>query len=178
MPVAADIQLCQASAIGVGGERHRRVEGEVGRHLLACEALRIERQISLQAQQRVGEQRADDAEHQHGEGVGCPLHVLVFIDAEELVEESLDRPQNRCQKGALALEDPGHVGSQRLGKEQEHAEEQRHLQYPIRCHHGLLKLLRLQQRVDQVNEEQNGHDPGQDVVCHPIPPSPISRSRV
>ena len=73
MPVAADIQLWMASddhvgevadgrlrrvalPVGVGGEGGRRVERQVGRHVLAAEVLRVERQDALQPQQRVGEQ--------------------------------------------------------------------------------------------------------------------------
>ena len=68
--------------VGVGRERSRRVERQIGRHVLAGEAFGIERQMPLQAQQHIGKQQADHAEHQHGERVCRPLHVLVFADAK------------------------------------------------------------------------------------------------
>ena len=62
--------------VGVGHEADRRVEGEVGRD--AGEALRIERQHGLQAQQRVEQQEADRIEGEHGQRVGEPGLLLVW----------------------------------------------------------------------------------------------------
>src|SRR5712691_7921416 len=55
------------------------------------------------------------AEHEHGEGVGRPPHVLVFLHAEQLVEQALDWSEDRLQEGPLAVEDARHVRSHRLG---------------------------------------------------------------
>src|SRR5712691_7921415 len=49
------------------------------------------------------------------EGVGRPPHVLVFLHAEQLVEQALDRTENRLQEGPLAVEDTRHVRSHRPG---------------------------------------------------------------
>ena len=98
--------------VGVGDEADGRVEAEIfghGRH-----ALRIERQEALQAQQGVEDQEAADMEEQHGDRVGQPILLPLLVDAAEAIEASLDRPQHRRQKGALAVEDSRHVPAERL----------------------------------------------------------------
>ena len=93
--------------VGVGDEADRGIEGEIGRHgrLLG----RIERQHGLQAHQRVKDEKAADMEQQHGDRVGEPMLLALFVDAAGRIERGFDRPQHRRQERALAIEDARHV---------------------------------------------------------------------
>jgi hypothetical protein len=87
MPVAADRKVLHRQAghlaevghrrlagiglpVGVGDEGDRRVEGQEGRH--RGEALRVQRQHVLQAQDHVEQREAARVEGQHGEQVALP----------------------------------------------------------------------------------------------------------
>ena len=109
--------------VGVGDEADRRVEGEIGRDRRLPG--RIERQHALQAHQRIEDEEAADVEEQHGDRVGQPMLLALFVDAAEPVERRLDRPQDRRQEGALAVEDARHVAAERLHqRDDDRAEEQ------------------------------------------------------
>ena len=55
-----------------------------------------------------------DMEQQHGDRVGQPVLLALFVDAARPVERRLDRPQHRRKKRALAVEHPRHVPAERL----------------------------------------------------------------
>ena len=67
----------------------------------------------LQAHQRVEDEKAADVEEQHGDRVGQPMLLALLVDAAEPVERRLDRPQDRRQERALAVEDARHVAAER-----------------------------------------------------------------
>ncbi len=59
-----------------------------------------------------------------GQHVDVPAHLLAFVDSRDAVDADLDRTQHRMKEGTLAGEDPIHVGTDRLGgQQQEHAIE-------------------------------------------------------
>jgi hypothetical protein len=97
--------------VGVGGEAHGGVEGEVRRH--AGLALRVERQDALGALEQVEDEAPDGAERQHRQGVGEPVLLLALIDPGERVAAPLDRPEDGREEGALAGEDAGHEAADR-----------------------------------------------------------------
>ena len=70
------------------------VEGEIGGY--AVEALRIERQIVLQALQRIEREEAGDREGEHRHRVGEPALLARLLDAGEAVEDALERPHDRA----------------------------------------------------------------------------------
>ena len=73
---------------------------------------RIERQHRLQAHQRVENDEAADVKQQHGDRVGEPMLLALLVDAAGAVERRLDRPQDRRQEGALAIEHARHVAAE------------------------------------------------------------------
>ena len=52
-------------------------------------------------------------EEQHGNGIGGPVLLALFVDAAEPVEASLDRTQDRREECALAVEHARHIGAER-----------------------------------------------------------------
>ena len=70
--------------VGVGQEADRGVEGEIGRDIV--EMLRIERQKSLQPQDRIKRGEARRGEDQHGDRIGEPVLLALRRDAGEPVE--------------------------------------------------------------------------------------------
>ena len=98
--------------VGIGDERHRRVERQVFRHRGLARG--VERQHRLQPHHGVDDEEAADMEEQHGEGVGQPVLLARLIDAGHPVQPVFDRPQDRRQKRPLAVEDAGHVAAERL----------------------------------------------------------------
>ena len=97
--------------VGVGDEADRGIERQIRRDggLLG----RIERQTRLHAHQHVKNEKAADVEQQHGDRIGDRVLLIALVDAGDLVDRELDRPQDRRQKGALAVEDARHVGAER-----------------------------------------------------------------
>ena len=96
--------------VGIGDEAHRRVE----RQILGDGGLlgRIERQSRLQAHQGVKNEKAADMEQQHADRIGHGMLLLPLVDAGDLVDHELDRPQDRRQERALAVEDARHIGAE------------------------------------------------------------------
>jgi hypothetical protein len=90
--------------------------------------------MPLEPLERVDEQEGTDAEGQQGRGVLRPALFLIFTDAAQLVDERLDRPHNRMQERPLALEQPRHEEPDRLGDEQDQAEEHDDLQQADASH--------------------------------------------
>ena len=80
--------------VGVGDEADGRVEGEVRGH--AVEPLRVQRQIALQALQRVKAEEAGGAEGQHGERVAAPALLALRIDAGQGVKAALHGREDRA----------------------------------------------------------------------------------
>ena len=64
--------------VGVGRERGGRVERERG--IDSREFLRVAWQEMLQAFDSIQNQHGNTAEHQHGDGVFRPRHVVFFVD--------------------------------------------------------------------------------------------------
>ena len=93
--------------VGVGDEAHRRVEREVrgNRRLFG----RIERQPRLHAHQHIQDEKTADVEQQHADRIGHRMLLAALIDAGNLVDRDLDRPQDRRKEGAFAAEHAGHV---------------------------------------------------------------------
>ena len=79
--------------VGVGDETDRGVERKIGRdrRLLG----RIEWQQRLHAHQNINDEKATDVEQQHGDRVGQPMLLALFVDAAGPIDGGLDRPQHR-----------------------------------------------------------------------------------
>ena len=77
--------------------------------------LRVERQHRLQAQDRVGEEHPNEAEHQHRDRVAFPIVLLFRIDAEEFVAQLFDRLENRIEKRlAVRVQHSNEIEPERL----------------------------------------------------------------
>ena len=110
--------------VGVGDEADRRIERQIRRHrrLLG----RIERQQRLEAHQRIENEKAADMKQQHADRVGQPTLFAFLVDARRAVERQLDRPQNRREKGAFAVEHARHVAAEhRRDRDDDRAIKQR-----------------------------------------------------
>ncbi len=98
--------------VGVGRERSSSVEGQI---LNDCaELLRIPRQPLLNSLDHVEKQHGNAAEHQHGDGIFRPAHLVILIDSGHAIEQTLDWPGNRIKERAFAIEHPCHEYAQRL----------------------------------------------------------------
>ena len=69
--------------------------------------------IACSAHQHVKDEKAADVEQQHGDRVGQPMLLALLVDAAEPIQSRLDRPQDRRQECALAVEDARHVPAER-----------------------------------------------------------------
>ena len=149
--------------VGVGAETHGRVERQVRAHVR--QALRVQWQPLLDAQQHIAKQDANQAEGEHAPGVAGPVLLAVFVDAAELVQAHFERPKHAVQESALSGEHFRHVGAQRLGERQQDEEEQRDLQNSVSGHAILFKTLR------DVAGRRTGTHPGprQSAVARCIP---------
>ena len=109
--------------VGVGGETDGRVEGQV----LADrpEALGIQRQKVLQAQDGVSEQKADQAEAHERQRVLLPGLFLFGVQAKEPVKQLLYGAKRRVQKRlALRVQHPGEVDADGLRQQEEKDDEE------------------------------------------------------
>ncbi len=109
--------------VRVGHEAHGRVERLVRRDLTRAESLRVERQVPLQPHQQIGNEKREEAERENRAGVPRPRLLVVFAHAREPVGQHFERPHDRMEKRALALEEPRHEQPHRLREQQDDAEE-------------------------------------------------------
>ncbi len=163
--------------VGVGRKGRCGVEGEVRRD--CCEMLRVQRQDMLQAFYCVCNEKRYKAEDQHGDGVFGPAHLVGLVDAGEPVDEAFERAEDEVGEGALALKDAGHVEAERLCAEQDEQEEQADLE-PADGGHGAgfpLELFRLQESVDEIDEQAEDDEKKQSGFDHDWRPPGPSRSQ-
>jgi hypothetical protein len=97
--------------VRIGDEADGGVEGQMRRQ--PVEALRVQRQQTLQPQHRIEQHEAGRAEGEHGAGIAEPVLALVPVDAERRVEAGLDRFQHQVERRALACPDARHVDAER-----------------------------------------------------------------
>ena len=129
-----------ALPVGVGGEADGGVEREMLRQ--RAEFLRIQRQILLQAQNRVGEKAARQAEDQHREGVLLPALFLRRVHAQHAIGQSFQRAQHRVEPGAaVGVQHPVEVQTERLGDEHERADVKRQFQPLMSVHSSRVKIF-------------------------------------
>ena len=88
----------------------------------------------LQAFDAVGHQQSDCAEHEHCQRVLLPVVLLFRINATQLVDEPLDRPEETRQRLPVAFENTLHVGAQRLGYGENNRRIERNLNPSIYRH--------------------------------------------
>jgi len=125
--------------VRVGNEAHRGVERQ---HLLHPGLpLGVERQIPLQALQRVERREADDAEKQHRHSIAAPGQLLGLIDAATPIDEAFDRTQQRAQGCPLACEHAGHVAAERPRDRDDDQAKERDLQPSIAGHWTVINPL-------------------------------------
>ena len=97
--------------VGVGHEADGRVEGHRGAHV--GNVGRVERQVTLQAQDEVEEQQYREVEDDQRDRVAGDPHLVRLVDAAEAVGELLDGPHDAVHEGVLAAVDVRHVRAQR-----------------------------------------------------------------
>ena len=78
-------------------------------------------------------------EQQHGDRVGQPVLLAFLVDAADPVKRCLDRPQNRGEERALAIEHTRHVPAERLGQRDDDGAVQNDLN-PANGGHGRYAL--------------------------------------
>ncbi len=97
--------------------------------------LRIERQHILQSENPVSEQHRDEAENQHRDRVLLPIVLLLGIDAQHFVSETLDRLKNRIEKGLAArVENASEVKAERLRDEKKRGDVKCELNPAVSVH--------------------------------------------
>ena len=106
-----------ALPVGVGDETDGRVEGGVGADVR--EALRIQRQPSLQALQDIERERPEGVEQQQIRGVRLPAALVRRVDTAQAVNPALERRGGAQRPDGPAVEYLRHVHAERL-----HAHEQ------------------------------------------------------
>ena len=116
--------------VGVGDEGGGGVEAEVPG--AGVEALRVERLDPLGAEDQVEREPGEEREDDEAAGVGLPVLALgLGVDPEDPVGEPLDRPDDRGEEDAFAVEDVGHVDPDRLDQGDEDGAEDRDLQLAL-----------------------------------------------
>ena len=151
--------------VGVGHEADGGVEGQVRRHrrgewgrLGRGKLHGIQRQMALQPLQQVDEQKAEDAQRNHGGRVADPRLLLVLADSAKPIDQPLQWAKNGVKKCSLALEDTVHERAHGLGDRQHNTEKNQYLRNTDPSHFSTSKLLRPKQRVHQINEQSRRHD--------------------
>ena len=153
-----------ALPVRVRRETDRRVEGEVLAH--GTEALRVERQQVLQAQEGIGEEEPHQAEHQQGNGVPLPVLLGTRVDPHQPVEEPLDGFQDGIEERLpLRVQDPVQIHAHRPGDQQEKAQEKRKLHPSVEIHGeaSSLEFLGSDDRDEQVPDQQDADDADDDL---------------
>ena len=118
--------------VRIGREAGGRIECQVRRH--AGELLRIERQIILEPLKSVEDKQTCQAEHQHGGSVGCPVLLLVLVNAAYPIDQSLYRAEHPAQKRPLSGKYLGHVDPEWLGYGKQNQKVYSELQKSVKCH--------------------------------------------
>ena len=99
--------------VAVHHERNAGVERQVGG--LVGIAVGIERQPALAAEQHHAPEKPEEIDHQQRFEKFLPVHILVGIDAADLVNASFER-SHEIEPRTLAAVDFGNVTSQRIAK--------------------------------------------------------------
>jgi hypothetical protein len=150
--------------IGVRGETHRRVEGEVLAH--GTEPLGVERQQVLQAQDRIGKDDPDQAERQQGYRVPLPILLRFRVDPQEPVKKPFEGLDHRVEKGfPFRIQDPVEIEAHRLGDEKENPQKKPELNpaEPIHGMRSFLEFLGFEDRHEEIRDQQYADDADKDV---------------
>ncbi len=116
-----------ALPIRVRGETDSSVEREIRRQ--RAKALRIQRQMILQPQDRVSENAAHRAEQQHRDGVLFPILFALGVHAHEAIGDFFQRLENRVKpRPAFHVQNLAEKQAHRFGDEREQRDEQAELQ--------------------------------------------------
>jgi hypothetical protein len=112
-------------------------------------------------------------EQQHGDRVGQPVLLALLVDAADPVKAGLDRPQDRGQEGALAVEHARHVVAERFDQRDDDGAVQNDLN-PANGGHGRVPFgvmrdrstmrsepLGPQQGVGQVDQQARRDETGE-----------------
>jgi len=95
----------------------------------------------LQPQNRVGEQAAHRAEHQHGDGVLFPILLAFGVHAHEAEGDFFQRFENWIKpRPPLGIQHMDEIQAHRFGDEGEGGHEQAELQPVNRAHDDSLKI--------------------------------------
>src|SRR5579883_570970 len=84
-----------ALPVGIGIEAGGGVEGQIRTDVARRITLRIKGQPQLKALYGVKKHGAEGAEREQSAGIAGPVLLLLFIDKTQLVNETLDRAQQR-----------------------------------------------------------------------------------
>jgi hypothetical protein len=98
--------------------------------LFGAEALGIERQETLQAQQDVAEQQRGQRKQQQRARVGGPPHILLGVDADYSKGAALEPAETVVEKGPFTFEYARQVRAERLRQQQQESEKEDDLQRP------------------------------------------------
>ena len=118
--------------VGVGGETGGGVESQIRAH--CGQVLRVERQVLLQSLNGVCKHHRDCGKAQQRVCVLPPVHLLLGVDDAELVNEPLAGAEHGVKPGALALNNPGEIDSDRADQCEQNYAVDGELQPAIRGH--------------------------------------------
>jgi hypothetical protein len=103
---------------------------------------RIERQQRLQPHQAVDDQETADMEQQHGDRIGQPMLLALFVDAADPIKRRFNRPQHRRHERALAAKDARHVPAERLYQRDHDRAVEKDLDPADECHGKAFQYFR------------------------------------
>jgi hypothetical protein len=145
-----------ALPVGVGGEADRGVESEVGGG--CAQALGIEREEILQAQDAIAHQHAHQGEQQERDAIILPALLLMRVDGEQAVAEAFEPAERQLQaRASTRIEDLLQVQAHRLGEQGQDAGEQQELQ-PSRQGHGRNPRAAVERGCGRAGSEALGSD--------------------
>jgi len=152
--------------VGVGGEADGGVERQVGRErgkVLGVQQ-RLEGQLVLQPQNRIGEHAAHRAEQQHGDGVLQPVLLAVRRHAHEAAGDFFQRLEEGIKpRPAFRIENLDEIEAHGFGDEGEGGHEQAELEPVKRAHRS--EFFGPQHGHHEVEEQQHG-DAANNEVFH------------
>jgi len=103
----------------------------------ARQILRVEGQVILKAQDKVSEQHPDQAEHEHGNGVGDPALLALGVEPAQAVGQPFEGAHYRVEPGVAAgVEHLHEVEPERFGDQQQGGDIHRQLQPGVGIVHG------------------------------------------
>src|ERR1700733_8244851 len=158
-------------------ERRGSIQSQIRSH--GHQMLRIERQNMLKPLDQIRHDHGDQAENQHRKAILSPRPLGAFVDPRDSINKSFNRTEDAICPGSFPLKYARHIHAKGLRADEHQGEKKENLKPAVRCHddYFLLKLLGAQQRIHQINEQQDSYQAKQSCLDHPCFSFAPSRSQ-